>query len=199
MNYLVSALSQQIKSVHEYLDTLKIPRYDQAGHQYGIIGRINQLLEKHAKEISDLETGYSSNPNIVKTRDDFNTQIIKSVEPIFDAYPHLIKLPVFAWGRYYKFESAGYGYEIYHDAYGFPIFAKILKNSKDIQWDLLKEIDDTHNVQGGKLWVGEWDIYIDREDAVKWYNFDDRGGMCLIVVKDCDNFHVECVECDTPE
>jgi hypothetical protein len=151
------------------------------------------------KEASDLETHYLSGQNTINSRNDFNAQIIKQVEPIFDAYPQLTKLPVFAWGRYYKYECAGDGFEVYYDENGFSGFKHILRFKKDVQWDLLGEIDETHNVKGGKLWIGEWDIYVDREDAVKWYNFDDRGGMCLIVVKDCDNYCVECVDCDSPE
>ncbi len=196
---IINLLKEDIECVHMYLDTLQIPRADQNGEQYSIVGRIKRLQESYVKEASDLETDYLSGQNTINSRNDFNADIIKEAEPIFDAYPQLTKLPVFAWGRYYKYESAGYGFEVYHDGYGFSNFINVLNYSKDIQWDLLQEIDDTHNIQGGKLWIGEWDIYVDREDAVKWYNFDDRGGMCLIVVKDSDNYRVECVSCDSPE
>ncbi len=191
---IIDYLNEEIESVHMYLDTLNIPIADQEGENYSIVERIKLLQESYVIKEFDFKI-----QNIEDSINDFNSEIIEQTKPIFNAYPHLTKLPVFAWGRYYKYECAGEPFEYFVDDHGFLYFNRMLKDSQNIQWDLLEEIDKTHNVQGGKLWIGEWDVYIDRERAVKMYDFDDRGGMSLIVVKDGDNYHVECVDCDSPE
>jgi hypothetical protein len=38
-------------------------------------------------------------------------QLINSFKPIFDQFPELISLPIFAWGRFHKYELAGHPFQ----------------------------------------------------------------------------------------
>ena len=137
-----------------------------------------------------------------------SNEIIKEWIPVFESYPNLTDIPVYAWGRYYKYECAGSPFEIYSEildisnALGLMRFKKILPATYEkIQWDIIKEIDETHNIRGGKIWTGEWGGYLpDRGEVVKAFRFDDRGGRCLIVHKNEDKtFEVRDIRCDSPE
>ena len=126
-------------------------------------------------------------------------KFIEAYKPIFDAYPELNAIPVYAWGRYYKYELAGDSFELYPDERGLSTF-KGLGIGSDIQWDIIKKIDDEHNIRGGKLWVGEWGDYSpSREDVVKAFNFDARAGRCLVIFKKDNEFEVKEFGCDSPE
>jgi hypothetical protein len=126
-------------------------------------------------------------------------KFIEAYKPIFDAYPELNAIPVYAWGRYYKYELAGDPFEVYPDERGLSRF-KGLRIGSDIQWDIIKKIDDEHNIRGGKLWVGEWGDYSpNREDVVKAFNFDARAGHCLVIFKKDNEFEVKEFGCDSPE
>lgn len=123
-------------------------------------------------------------------------EFIKAWKPVFDAYPELNAIPVYAWGRYYKYELAGDPFEAFPDERGLSRFkhmishpqydsetGEYLVNGADLQWDILKKIDDEHNKRGGKLWVGEWGDYSpDRDDVVRAFRFDNRGGRCLVIM-----------------
>jgi hypothetical protein len=121
--------------------------------------------------------------------------LIKAYKPVFDAYPDLKALPVYAWGRYYKYECAGDPFEQTIEE-----GLKYCEPEYDLQWDLIDKIDKKHNKTGGELYNGKWGNYSPlREDAVRIYDFDEGGGKCLIIVKEDNKFTVEDVDCDSPE
>ena len=135
-----------------------------------------------------------------KKKESLADLIIKSCQPIFDAYPNLKALPIYSWGRYYKYELAGTAFECYVDESGFSQF-----HHYDVDYafdnDLLEEIDETHNQEGGKLWTGDWSIYTpSRKEAINEFGGDDgRGGDCIIIEKTDKGFKVFTVGCDSPE
>jgi hypothetical protein len=135
----------------------------------------------------------------VKTKE-IEKSFIDAWQPLFDAHPNLKAVPVYAWGRYYKYECAGGAFEVYIDKYGFSKF-RHMRIPSNLDWDLLKELDKLYNIPGGKIWVGEYGDYSpDREDIVKAYRFDDRAGKCLVIEKDENgNLEVICYNCDSPE
>lgn len=51
-------LREDLSVVHRYLDDVSIPREDESGSTYSVVGRIKQLEKKFWKKISDLETEY---------------------------------------------------------------------------------------------------------------------------------------------
>lgn len=132
-------------------------------------------------------------------KEEICNSLIIAYKPVFDAYPYLNILPVYAWGRYYKYESAGDDFEYFADEYGYSKFYKLNLREK-IQWDIISKIDEEHNKPGGKLWVGEWGDYLPiREEVVKAFNYDERGGKCLLIYRDGDNLSVKDVYCNSPE
>lgn len=56
----INLLEEDLWCVHEYLDDLKLPRTDESGKEYSIVGRIKRLEARHLKQMSDLETKYIS-------------------------------------------------------------------------------------------------------------------------------------------
>ena len=103
-------------------------------------------------------------------------------------------------GRYYKYELAGSPFEEFVDESGLSGFKNILPYNNEIQWDILKKIDAEHNVKGGNLLIGEWGDYSpSREDVVRAFDFDDRGGRCLVIYKSNETFEIKDIECDSPE
>jgi hypothetical protein len=131
-------------------------------------------------------------------KSEISEEFIKAWKPVFDAYPEVNAIPVYAWGRYYRYELAGEPFESYVDEYGISRFQQMIDD--DMQWDILKKIDKEHNVQGGNLWVGKWGDYSpSREDVAKAFNFDGRGGKCIIIYRKGDAFEVKAVDCDSPE
>ena len=138
---------------------------------------------------------------------------IKAYKPLFDLYPDLTKFPVYSWGRHYKYECAGSGFEYSGEYGGWKKIAITCTkvnylNGKttvencfnDNEIALIEMIDKKENVKGGKLYSGEiGDFLPDRSDVVRAYNFDDRAGNCLVIKKENDTFTIECVDCDSPE
>jgi hypothetical protein len=51
-------LKEDLECVHLYLDDKEVPRQDDKGETYSIVGRIKQLENRMIKESSDLETEY---------------------------------------------------------------------------------------------------------------------------------------------
>lgn len=134
------------------------------------------------------------------------SEFIKAWKPLFELYPELIKVPVYAWGRYYKYECAGSPFCTGDDVWNLESMAKdcneynsSLFTKKELT--LLEKIDNIENIEGGKLFELEiGDFSPSREDIVKAYDFDDRGGMCLIIVKNSENnFSITTADCDSPE
>ena len=54
----IMLLKEDLECVHLYLDDKKVPRQDNNGETYSIVGRIKQLESRMIKESSDLETEY---------------------------------------------------------------------------------------------------------------------------------------------
>jgi len=136
----------------------------------------------------------------IRNGNDIENNFINAWKPLFDEYPDLNALPIYAWGRYYKYELAGEPFESYIDEDGFNGFKHM--NIKDnLDWKLLEDIDKKYNVRGGKIWIGELGDYLpDRRDVVHTYNFDSRGGKCLVIKRNENgNLEVDCVDCDSPE
>lgn len=110
-------------------------------------------------------------------------------------YPELKRLPVYAWGRYYKYECAGSGFETWPE-FGLSGLQSI--NLENINWDLIKKIDNEVDEKIGNCEIG--DYFFDRNEIAKAWNWDDRAGQCLIISKNDDgNFEVICESCDSPE
>lgn len=137
-------------------------------------------------------------------KEKIESEIIKVYKPLFDLYPTLEIIPIYAWGRYYKYECAGGSFECYGGEKEFGRFIQMCNRHSNIfsktQITLLEEIDNKENSPEGKLYTCEiGDFLPSREDCVRAYNFDDRAGRCLIMIKKNDGFSVECIICDSPE
>lgn len=149
----------------------------------------------------------NSNPS--KLANKIESELINVWKIVFDKYPELQKLPVYAWGRYYKYEMPGRPFEVFNDECGLSTFGN-LGLRLDIQWDLIKKIDKAHNNQppenglpgqpGCELWTCEWGDYSPyREDVAKAYDFDSRGGKCIVIEKINGVLEVNVYDCDSPE
>ncbi len=54
----IELLQEDIACVHKYLDSKKIPKIDENGKTYSLIGRIKLLESKLIKDASEVETNY---------------------------------------------------------------------------------------------------------------------------------------------
>jgi len=68
----------------------------------------------------------------METQIQIESQIIETCKPLFEAYPELSKIPFYAWGRYYKYESAGSPFELTMNEDGFSGFYYIAKHEPNI-------------------------------------------------------------------
>lgn len=122
--------------------------------------------------------------------------LIKAWKQLFVVYPKLKALPVYSWGRYYKYECAGDSFESYVED-SFPTAG--IEN--DIDSDLIDKImeDQEESIADGSI----GDYLPDRNDCVRSYDFDERGGMTLVVVKKKvkgkETLVVEAWSSDSPE
>jgi hypothetical protein len=109
------------------------------------------------------------------------------------------KVPIYAWGRYYKYELAGDAFDM-DDSNGTFCEYSYMIQSKLIDFKLLKKIDEQIE-QDEELQKAMDDCdRPSRSNCVKEYGFDERGGRALIIVKtDNGKLKLECVECDSPE
>jgi hypothetical protein len=57
---IINLLEEDLWCVHKYLDDLELPRTDDNGETYSIVGRIKRLEKKYLMEMSELETKYLS-------------------------------------------------------------------------------------------------------------------------------------------
>jgi hypothetical protein len=147
----------------------------------------------------------------VKTKITKNWKIglINAWKPIFDKYPKLQKLPVYAWGRYYKYELGGDPFETsavalsdYKDSHGFCSFylsdLKIdYKLLKEIENDILGDEEENEEEISYKKITGYYPIK--RAAVAKAYGFDDRGGMCLVIERKGNKLVLNAHDCDSPE
>jgi len=132
----------------------------------------------------------------------FEKLLIDSVKFLFDEYPTLSTLPVFAWGRYFKYELSGESFDISYEN-GFEYLAKLQEYLKKhiFDMDLLRIIDKRlSNFKDNEIQLKFEDINVPtRKQCVNAYNFDDRAGMLLIVVKEDGKFQIRTESCDSPE
>jgi hypothetical protein len=128
---------------------------------------------------------------------------IEAWKPLFDLEPELKAIPVYAWGRFYKYELRGEPFECGIDEGGFSSFIGINGMQPDykLQKDLLLSLDEKYNDEDGPIYTGKIGDYSpSRSSVVRAFDFDSRGGNCLIVVKKDDGeFEVVAVDCDSPE
>lgn len=54
-------IKEDIWCFNHHLDTLGIPRADDRGNQYSIVGRVKLLEKQHLKTLSELESHYLKN------------------------------------------------------------------------------------------------------------------------------------------
>lgn len=120
---------------------------------------------------------------------------------IFEDYPLLDKLPIFSWGRYYKHELSGDPFSLHLCDIGFSNFLIYLseKNKNKFDKDILSQIDKEYNNNGKYENIIEEASFINREDCVKEFNFDEQGGMMLIIIIQDEKLDIDCINCDSPE
>lgn len=127
-------------------------------------------------------------------------EFIDAWKSLFDLYPELKSLPVYAWGRYYKYENAGSPFQIYPE-FGLCDLKRLdLKRLEinEIDWELIKKIDSEVGDKIGNCDIGDYSP--NRYDVAKAWNWDDRAGKCLIIFKNEQNeLELKCVGCDSPE
>lgn len=125
-------------------------------------------------------------------------KIIDSFKCVFEKFSDLKVLPIYAWGRYYKYELAGDPFDIGSED-GFCRFRHMIDDER-LNVELLKEIDK--QIRQDDELVNKLDSVFEnlaREDCVETFNFDKRGGRALIIIKENELFKIECITCDSPE
>jgi len=120
---------------------------------------------------------------------------------IFEDYPLLDKLPIFSWGRYYKYELAGDPFSLSLCNIGFSGFLTYLsdKNKNKFDKEILSQIDNEYNNTDKYIDIIEEASFIDREECVKKFNFDGQGGKMLIITIQDEKLDIDCINCDSPE
>lgn len=131
-----------------------------------------------------------------KTKNKIEKEIIEAWKSLFELYPELKAVPVYAWGRYYKYECAGSSFE-YYPEFGFGNF-KQLTLKYEIDWNLINKIYLEVSDKIGNCEIG--DYLPNRYEIAKEWDWDDRAGQCLIISKnDKNELELQCVSCDSPE
>ena len=126
-------------------------------------------------------------------------KIIKSFKFVFDKFPEVQGIPIYAWGRYYKYESAGDPFDMDNITEGTFCEYRSMICDKRIDFKLLKKIDDQIE-QDKELQEALDDCdRPSRSNCVKEYDFDERGARAIIIVKTDDVLKLECIRCDSPE
>lgn len=54
----IMLLEEDLESVHMYLDTQGVPRKDETGEAYSIVGRIKQMEKRFFRTLSEIESSY---------------------------------------------------------------------------------------------------------------------------------------------
>lgn len=152
-----------------------------------IVGDVykNGLKEKHLSLIHDyfaVKYGHIKPLKAIQPKGD----LIERFKPVFDYYPQLELLPIYAWGRYYKYEMAGHAFE-QNTKDGFSAFSEL-----DLDYPLLRLID----YEGV---FSNFESVINRADVVNKYDFDHPGCMCILLKREGDKIILTTQECDTPE
>jgi len=116
-------------------------------------------------------------------------KIIKDITPIFEKYTDLTAFPIYAWGRYYKYELRGEPF----DSSGYAWSEGISYGVKDVKidWKLISKIEKEQ----------DFNIHIpDRKEWAYEYGDDERGGQMAVAIKDKKGkIKIEFYDCDSPE
>ncbi len=125
----------------------------------------------------------------VNIKERLETTLIKTWKPLFENNPKLKKLPVYSWGRFYKYECSGDPFETEFEGEFY------VRDITRVDYKLLDQIELTLADDSYKEF---WEP--SRKECVKIYDFDDRGGMCLCINKNDNNeYFITAEECDSPE
>jgi len=129
-------------------------------------------------------------------------KVLEFLTPFFDANPDITILPLFAWGRYYKYECAGESFESANSEW-FQSFGSYEIEHKELKRKHLKIADNAVTAYCGED-DEPWGDFYEKIFIFKrsWYTsvFDDRFGMALVVVRQDDGTLVtEFLGCDSPE
>jgi hypothetical protein len=138
-------------------------------------------------------------------KNEFESGLIDAYKKVFEKYPSLQFLPVYSWGRYYKYECSGDPFESFPFSeyskegelcmffLGIEVPEKFERSAEDHE-EIFEAIDDTEIM----CEIAE-SFWIQRKDAARFYHFDERAGRALVIVKENEDFTVETWECDSPE
>ena len=137
-----------------------------------------------------------------KKKQQIESEIIGAWSKLFDLYPELNCLPVYAWGRYYKYECSGEPFERYLEYgegfYGTFVYGVSVEDER-IQTDLLKRIDEEYD-QDRLEAEGIGDYIPNRKDVVYHFGGDNgRGGECILIIRTPEGLVLDTAECDSPE
>ena len=124
-------------------------------------------------------------------------ELIDAYKEIFRLEPDLEAIPIFGWGRYFMYELAGDSFEKSNED-GYASMVRSLDLYEHIDEEMMEKIDEKY---GDRISSGDLcDYYPDRSQVTRKYDFDERGGMCLIAKRNEDNtIRIEAVTCDSPE
>ena len=138
---------------------------------------------------------------------EISKNFIEAWKPLFDKYSELESIPVYVWGRYYKYECRGEKFEyilgedydsndenmVSDMAYNFGLSNNYID---PIYETITKEV-------GADICRGNiGDYYPDYYDLVKKYGGDSGGGTCIIIRRnsnDSDLLELVFESCDSPE
>lgn len=129
------------------------------------------------------------------TKKEIENKILSTYCGIFDRYPDLNYLPIYAWGRLYKYECAGNPFEVNNiDRTFSEIYYGITHHIdfKDNEYELLEKIDN-------ELFKHFEAFSPKRKDCVRIWDFDERGGKCIGLFREDDKLVVKVNTCESPE
>lgn len=90
-------------------------------------------------------------------KEESEQNLIESWKPIFNLYPDLNIIPVYSWGRYYKYESAGNKFE--YDGKSIEGLSETCNNYTSLfdekHLKIFQEIDAKENSVGGEVYMGK--------------------------------------------
>lgn len=131
------------------------------------------------------------------TKSDITWKFISLWAPIFDKYPTLKVLPIYAWGRFQRYECAGEDYEQIPSEDGFNSFEYLLTNEEDeyeIDWEVMADLDRNYHKEIKHI----CDLYPKRREIVFCWELDEPGGNCFLLVRN-EQIDLVMLDCDSPE
>lgn len=112
--------------------------------------------------------------------------VIKTFEGLFETFPSLKFLPIYAWGK----KRDGKPFEMNLIEWRFSTIGELLyltDSTKELLLRIDKESDE--NV---------YNYNFNRTTVANYYGFDGRGGMCIVIFKNEEgNLKVEARDCDS--